>query len=162
MWCIVRSIGDSPGKGSKKNGDAFISLHRTRPRPLPDLPPSHRRGRGASAVVCVWLILQCAGTAYAATRPGIDAVLVMDSSGSMKTTDPQKLRIPAAKLFISLLGKDDRVGVISFSDDGYPVIGLTPAHTKQDQARLFRAVDKYRPRAPTPICMPRSPRRKKC
>jgi hypothetical protein len=90
----------------------------------------------------LWLALLCSGAAQAADSPGVDAVLVMDSSGSMKKTDPHRLRVPAAKLFISLLGEKDRVGVISFSDDGYPVIGLTPAHSKQDRARLFRAVDR--------------------
>ena len=32
----------------------------------------------------------------------LDVVLVMDSSGSMKHTDPRELRKPAAKLLISL------------------------------------------------------------
>ncbi len=66
----------------------------------------------------------------------------MDSSGSMKKTDPERRRVAAAKLFIALLGKDDRVGVISFSDAGYPVIGLTPARAKAEQEKLFKAVDK--------------------
>ncbi len=48
----------------------------------------------------------------------------------------------AAKLFIALLGGDDRVGVISFSDAGYPVIGLTPAQAKAPQEKLFKSVDK--------------------
>ncbi len=85
------------------------------------------------------------GTSQAAgTKPatGIDVVLVMDSSGSMKKTDPERRRVAAAKLFIALLGKDDRVGVISFSDAGYPVIELTPAQTKTEQGKLFKAVDK--------------------
>jgi uncharacterized protein (DUF58 family) len=54
---------------------------------------------------------------YSADNGNIDVVLVMDSSGSMKKTDPQSLRIPAAKLFISLLKDGDRASVISFSGD---------------------------------------------
>ncbi|MHB8550627.1 MAG: vWA domain-containing protein [Acidiferrobacterales bacterium] len=73
---------------------------------------------------------------------GIDAVLTIDSSGSMKYSDPLKLRVPAAKLFVSLLGASDRVGVISFSDLGYPVIGLTPPWPIPDRSRLFSAIDK--------------------
>lgn len=76
------------------------------------------------------------------THAGIDVVLVMDSSGSMKKTDPERRRVAAAKLFIALLGQDDRVGVISFSDAGYPVIGLASAHARAQQEKLFKAVDK--------------------
>lgn len=71
----------------------------------------------------------------------VDAVLVIDSSGSMKETDPRRLRIPAAKMFISLLDAKDRIGLISFSDNGYPITHLTPAD-KQHQAQLFAGVDK--------------------
>ncbi len=73
---------------------------------------------------------------------GIDAVLVLDSSGSMKHTDPLNLRLPAAKLFIALLGKADRAGVISFSDRGYPLAALMPAHDDAARQKLLQAVDK--------------------
>lgn len=89
--------------------------------------------------------LLCGGgllPAQAAAEPaGVDAVLVIDSSGSMKWTDPRRLRVPAAKLFLTLLGERDRAGIISFSDNGYPVLGLTPAG-KTGQPRLFAAVEK--------------------
>lgn len=81
------------------------------------------------------------GAASAPRSAVIDAVLIIDSSGSMKQTDPRRLRIPAAKMFISLLNAKDRVGLISFSDNGYPVLGLTPAD-KQNQKKLFAAVEK--------------------
>lgn len=71
----------------------------------------------------------------------VDAVLVIDSSGSMKETDPKRLRVPAAKMFISLLDADDRVGLISFSDNGYPITHLTAA-AKSNQTTLFAGVDK--------------------
>ena len=72
----------------------------------------------------------------------LDVVLVMDSSGSMKKTDPQDLRKPAAKLLISLLGEKDRASVVSFSDQGYPVAFLTPVKGQKNEAALFAAVDK--------------------
>ncbi|MDH5765097.1 MAG: VWA domain-containing protein, partial [Gammaproteobacteria bacterium] len=43
----------------------------------------------------------------------LDSVIAMDSSGSMKKTDPEELRKPAAKLFINLLNDDDQLSVIS-------------------------------------------------
>ena len=72
----------------------------------------------------------------------LDVVLVMDSSGSMKKTDPKELRKPAAKLFISLLGNNDRAGVVSFSDQGYPVAYLTPVKGNKHRQQLFKAVDR--------------------
>ena len=72
---------------------------------------------------------------------GVDAVLIMDSSGSMAKNDPNKLRVPAAKLFMSLLGEKDRIGLISFSDNGYPVLHLTSPDIKNN-ARILAAADK--------------------
>jgi hypothetical protein len=75
------------------------------------------------------------------SRNDIDAVLIMDSTGSMKETDPLTLRIPAAKLFISLLRDDDRVGVVSFSETARTLATLTRTATASGQKRLFKAVD---------------------
>ncbi len=80
-------------------------------------------------------------SALADEKDGIDMVLVMDSSGSMKKTDPKTLRKPAAKLFITLLKEKDRVGVISFSDAGHPMSSLTEAAGKDNQNKLFKAID---------------------
>jgi len=68
-------------------------------------------------------------------------VLVMDSSGSMAKNDPKKLRVPAAKMFMSLLGAQDRIGLISFSDNGYPVLHLTAPGPKTN-ARILASADK--------------------
>ncbi len=73
---------------------------------------------------------------------GLDVVLVMDSSGSMKKNDPNDLRKPAAKLLLSLLSKGDRASVVSFSDQGYPVAYLTQTDGKLNRDILFSAVDK--------------------
>lgn len=86
-------------------------------------------------------VTQLPAAQSAARSADVDAVLVIDSSGSMKETDPRRLRVPAAKMFISLLDAKDRVGLISFSDNGYPIVHLTPAD-KQHQAQLFAGVDK--------------------
>lgn len=76
-----------------------------------------------------------------AASGGVDVVLVMDSSGSMAKNDPDKLRVPAAKLFMSLLGEQDRIGLISFSDNGYPVLHLTAPGPKNN-ARILASADK--------------------
>ncbi|MFV2054958.1 MAG: VWA domain-containing protein [Thiohalomonadales bacterium] len=77
-----------------------------------------------------------------ADKQGSDVVLLMDSSGSMKHTDPNTLRAPAAKLFVSLLGKTDRASIVSFSDNGYPVAYLTKATGERNRKILFSAIDK--------------------
>ena len=53
-------------------------------------------------------------TAALAGSGTIDAVLAIDTSGSMKKTDPSGLRVEAAKLFLSLLEDGNRVGVLAF------------------------------------------------
>lgn len=49
-------------------------------------------------------------------RAAIDAVLLIDASGSMLKTDPQLLRYDGAKLFLQFLGKDDRLAIVSFAE----------------------------------------------
>ncbi len=123
----------SPTHGDDRRGPARPAPHQSTPRPW----------RPLLGVFFVSLLTASTGLTAAVKSPaGIDVVLVMDSSGSMKQTDPERRRVAAAKLFIALLGSDDRVGVISFSDAGYPVIGLTPAQAKPQQEKLFKAVDK--------------------
>lgn len=80
-------------------------------------------------------------SAALAAAGGVDAVLVMDSSGSMAKNDPKKLRVPAARMFMSLLGGEDRIGLISFSDNGYPVLHLTTP-TTDSKARILASADK--------------------
>ncbi len=45
---------------------------------------------------------------------GLDIVLVLDSSGSMNSSDPSRLRVAAAKEFVSKLTENDRAAVIDF------------------------------------------------
>lgn len=88
------------------------------------------------------LLFTCAGWySSLAAAAGADAVLLMDSSGSMAKNDPGKLRVPAAKMFMSLLGEQDRIGLISFSDNGYPVLHLT-APSSGNNARILASADK--------------------
>ncbi len=74
-------------------------------------------------------------------KEGFDIVILMDSSGSMKKTDPQSYRKPAAKLFISLLAESDRIGIISFGDLAKVLMPLTE-NTKKNRDKLFSAVNK--------------------
>jgi len=97
--------------------------------------------RRVCALFSLALLLAAGVPAALAAAGGVDAVLVMDSSGSMAKNDPKKLRVAAARMFMSLLGNEDRIGLISFSDNGYPVLHLT-APTTNTNARILAAADK--------------------
>ena len=81
-------------------------------------------------------------TAQSEDKPPLDAVVIMDSSGSMKQTDPKQLRKPAAKLFISLLDSEDRLSVVSFSSQAWPITYLTQLKTDKQLKQALRATNK--------------------
>jgi len=83
-----------------------------------------------------------AHTLHAEDKLPLDAVILMDSSGSMKLTDPRQLRKPAAKLFISLLGNQDRLSVVSFSAAAWPVTFLTQLNDEKQTRKALRATDR--------------------
>lgn len=78
----------------------------------------------------------------ATEKPPLDSVLMLDSSGSMKFTDPDELRKPAAKLFIQLLGKQDRTSVVSFSSQAWPITFLSQLENPQQVDQALMATDK--------------------
>ena len=69
------------------------------------------------------------------------AVILFDTSGSMRTHDPQRLSVAAARLFLSLARPEDEVSVVAFSDRGEslaPLTGLTsPGSIAHLQALLM-------------------------
>ena len=79
---------------------------------------------------------------FANDQTPMDAVVIMDSSGSMKKTDPKELRKPAAKLFITLLEADDSLSVVSFSDNAYPVTFLTRLNTEINKNKALKATER--------------------
>ncbi len=70
-----------------------------------------------------------------------DIILLLDCSVNMKKTDPNNYRKDAARLFISLVGKDSRIGIIGFGDHAATLIPLT-LNSEQNHAVLFNAVDR--------------------
>lgn len=61
----------------------------------------------------------------------VDAVLVIDASGSMRLTDPQKLRYEGAELFANLLNVGDRLGIVAFDDTARVLRPLSDFNTNQ-------------------------------
>lgn len=65
------------------------------------------------------------------SKEKVDAVLLLDGSGSMRVTDPGRLRDEGAKLFLEFLKPGDRVAIIEFSGDGRIVRPLEPFERDQ-------------------------------
>jgi uncharacterized protein (TIGR03503 family) len=61
----------------------------------------------------------------------LDAVLLLDASGSMLLTDPLRLRDEGVRLFLQFLKSGDRLGVVQFAEDAAVVRPLTPFSSDQ-------------------------------
>lgn len=70
-----------------------------------------------------------------------DIVLLMDSSGSMKRTDPMNYRKPAAQLFSSLIDAKDRLAVVSFGDKSTILLPFT-VNSQESRAKINAAINK--------------------
>ena len=82
----------------------------------------------------------------------ISAVIDIDQSGSMKTTDPARKRVDAAKAFVNRTKEQDRVAVMTFSGTGEGLRASTLLQDfTNDKALLGTAIDKVGQRLETPI-----------
>lgn len=73
---------------------------------------------------------------------GMNVFVVVDSSKSMLTSDPNELRKSAIKLLLAMLTSKDRAGIVSFSGDGYLLAELTNMDTPEERKIVYQAVDK--------------------
>ena len=94
------------------------------------------------AIIIGCLIIFFSASALSAEKNNMDVVLVMDSTGSMKKSDPLFLRMPAAKLFISLLDKHDRASVVSFTDSAEILSPSVLLDSEDSKNTISGAVDK--------------------
>ncbi|MBI5641735.1 MAG: VWA domain-containing protein [Nitrospirae bacterium] len=114
---------------------------------------SWRTGLNISLIIRMGIIssligLSCMAHCAFADEQGIDVVIVMDSSGSMKKTDPAGLRKPAARLFVSLMNETDRVGIVGFSDSGQNLCEALRADSRENRTKIFRAIESINSRGP--------------
>ncbi|RXZ80494.1 VWA domain-containing protein [Paenibacillaceae bacterium] len=78
----------------------------------------------------------------ASSAPQIDAVLVLDVSHSMTTSDPGKIGNEAMKMFIDMLpAQGDRVGVVAFTDQVEREKALLEIKTAADKQNLKTFID---------------------
>lgn len=67
-------------------------------------------------------------------RQLLDAILVLDTSGSMYLTDPDRLRDHGANQLLQFLGKGDRLGIVSFDSKATVVRPLSDFTIDQSEA----------------------------
>lgn len=69
---------------------------------------------GAVLLVLALLVVSAASSGVAEESGSLAVVLGVDTSGSMKKTDPRNLRREASRLLVSLLRPEDRVALVTF------------------------------------------------
>ncbi len=117
---------------SNKNSDFIVNLTK-----------NSRREKGIfRKLLFISLILASLCGQVFAEDQGMDIVLVLDTSGSMKQNDPNELRVQAAKLFVSLLSRKDNVSLVGFSNRAYPVTPLLSLNSKKNETRLLKAIER--------------------
>ncbi|MCL2199249.1 MAG: VWA domain-containing protein, partial [Defluviitaleaceae bacterium] len=79
-------------------------------------------------IVIVLIFALSSAPVYAATpADGIDAILIIDTSGSMRTADPERVALEAASLFMDMMEtRSSRIGIVGFSGNLHTVMPLTP------------------------------------
>ncbi len=76
-----------------------------------------------------------------AKEQALDVAIIMDASSSMNKNDPTRLRIEAAKLFVALLSRNDRVALISFSGRAYPITPFLSLNDRKNEQKVLKLID---------------------
>ncbi len=75
---------------------------------------------------------------------GIDVILLIDTSGSMRASDKGRNAIEAANLFIDMMEtKNSRVGIIAFNDNARAVIDMTVLNSQEDKELLKQKISSF-------------------
>ncbi|MCB0328575.1 MAG: VWA domain-containing protein [Bdellovibrionales bacterium] len=102
----------------------------------------HRRVGAILLCIVIWAVFVLLGMAnevFAQNKPAlddpegkpVDAVLLLDSSASMRLTDPERLRDEGAKLFTQFLKSGDKLGIVEFDSEARVLRPLTEYHPMQ-------------------------------
>lgn len=108
---------------------------------------AHWRGRLpgilAGALALAVLLHPEPGKAAEVRALPVDAVILLDDSGSMRQTDPLKLRFAALALLAQLLQPDDAVGLVRFDDAAAALVPLHLMSTAEDRHVLDKAAARF-------------------
>lgn len=70
----------------------------------------------------------------------LDLAFLTDTSGSMGSSDPNKLRVDGAHQLVELMSNADKVAVVGFADAATTYIGLTPLDTAARRSDVAAAI----------------------
>lgn len=93
-------------------------------------------------MLLIFCVLISFSSQLPAEEQALDVAIIMDTSGSMKKNDPNKLRREAAKMFVALLDRKDRVSLVSFSGRAYPVTRFLSLNERKNEQKLLKSIDK--------------------
>ncbi len=127
-----------------KARDSTILVTRTFPHlePMKSAHPEeiYLEGVGTNEVTDVTLEVFGGGYAFTDRQPQ-DTIFIIDSSGSMVTSDPSNLRLEATKKYVDSMREPDRGAVVDFDDTA----GLAPKgsgdHLSSDYAKIKQNID---------------------
>lgn len=96
----------------------------------------------AVVFICIFLsrVNVSANTSREVSPETIAVTLVIDTSGSMATTDPQKLRETAANIFIDLLSPEDYLGIITFNTKEEVVAPMQQVQSRDNKANFEKVL----------------------
>jgi Mg-chelatase subunit ChlD len=85
-----------------------------------------------------WLLIGALGplAVEAEDHPGVQLLMALDTSGSMKTNDPSRLMPKAANVIVNLLGDKDYLGLYSFDEGAVDLLPLGPLNPLNRQRGL--------------------------
>lgn len=94
-------------------------------------------------MLVVTVIMSLSSGLMAATNNGqLDAVLVIDASGSMKETDPNKLGLEGVKLFVDMMAATgNQVGLITYGSEVDATYPMKVVNTQDDKENIKTFVD---------------------
>lgn len=99
--------------------------------------------KGAVILTLLLAILGMQSILFATTNNGqLDAVLVIDASGSMKETDPHKLGLEGVKLFVDMMeATGNQVGIVTYGSEVEATYPMTVVNNQSDKEAIKSFVD---------------------
>lgn len=98
-----------------------------------------------SCILVLFLVLEGwaeekAAKDVALSKEQLEAVLLLDSSGSMRVTDTQRLRNDGARLFIQFLKRNDSLAIIDFAEKSKLIRPLI-SYNEAQEAEVARSIN---------------------
>lgn len=94
------------------------------------------------SILVVMLVMPGMLIASDSNNAKLDAVLVIDASGSMKETDPNKLGLEGVKLFVDMMAATgNQVGIVTYGSEVGSTYPMTKVNTQDDKEKIKSYVD---------------------